>query len=105
MRAREQIQEIAADPTAWSFFRLSPTLESFLKGQIRLCQETSLYARIPDAANEAITKHIIECVGEFAMFGEFSEVGNELISDSFFFLLSAEWKRKRCTIADGGGVW
>ena len=63
-------------------------VKSFLKGQIRLCQETSLYARIPDAANKAITKHIIECVGEFAMFGEFSEVGNEF-SDSFSFLLSA----------------
>ena len=63
-------------------------VKRFFKGQIRLCQETSLYARIPDAANEAITKRIIECVGEFAMFGEFSEVGNEF-SDSFSFLLSA----------------
>ena len=59
-------------------------VKSFLKGQIRLCQKTSLYARIPDAANEAITKHIIEC----SMFGEFSEVGNEF-SDSFSFILSA----------------
>ena len=72
---------IAADATVWSFSWLSPTLVLSQK----LCQETSLYARIPDAANEAITNHIIECVGEFAMFGEFSEVGNEF-SDSFSFL-------------------
>ena len=63
-------------------------VKSLLEGQLRLCQETSLCARIPDAANEAIPKHIVKCVGEFAMFGEFSEVGNEF-SDSFSFLLGA----------------
>ena len=59
-------------------------VKSFLKGQIQLCQETS-YAHIPDAANEVIMKHIIECVGEFAMFGGFSEVvmNSATVSPSF----------------------
>jgi len=44
----------------------------FLKGQIWLCQQASLYAHIPDTANESITKHVIERFTEIAMLGEFS---------------------------------